>query len=484
MQRLLRRQMSSAHDAEAACVAAVRHLAREGLLVSAYLRQGERLRCRASSGYWQIYDGMPTGAGVIGLSVRTGARQLVRGVGASSEYLAAAARIVDELCVPLRVRGAVIGVLNVESTGPLTGAQEHDTDATAGLLQARLEALPLPTESSGQRLGRHAAHLAGLSGTADVDELQAAVLAAARDLSDMGSALLVLDGPTGLRPVAADGPLGPALLTLPPSTAEAIVQWVHQGTTTYTVGQGRGQGFPGHEQLRERGVGSMVCLPLATGTVRLGALVVCSPVVTAVWPEDVELLEALAAAVTSCLQTCDGVRALRQRADRDALTGLGHHAAFHSALGRARTSGVAWRLAVLYVDVDHFKSVNDTRGHAAGDALLLAISACMGEALRERDRLFRIGGDEFAVMAEVSSSEQATALGERLLQQVREHTGATLSVGVAVEESHEGNGELLARADAALYAAKASGRGCVRLCSGQPGTGQRATGQRATGQRG
>ena len=95
--------------------------------------------------------------------------------------------------------------------------------------------------------------------------------------------------------------------------------------------------------------------------------------------------------------------------------------------------------------------------------MLLAISTLMGQ-LRERDRLFRIGGDVFAVVAEVSTVEQACALGTRLVEAVSGPTGMTLSVGVAVEEPEQSDPALLARADAALYAAKAAGRG--RVCVG------------------
>jgi GGDEF domain-containing protein len=82
--------------------------------------------------------------------------------------------------------------------------------------------------------------------------------------------------------------------------------------------------------------------------------------------EDVQLLELFAATVTTCLTIADNVHTLRERAGADALTGLGHHATFHATLTPTRERDGAGRLAVLYIDVDHFKSVNDTLGHAAG----------------------------------------------------------------------------------------------------------------------
>jgi ADP-ribose pyrophosphatase YjhB (NUDIX family) len=92
----------------------------------------------------------------------------------------------------------------------------------------------------------------------------------------------------------------------------------------------------------------------------------------------------------------------------------------------------------------------------------------MDAALRDDDLLFRIGGDEFAALAHVSTDEQAVALGERLLAAVHQSSRVSLSVGVAVETPGESDTALLARADAAVYAAKAAGRGIVRLAPADP----------------
>jgi diguanylate cyclase (GGDEF)-like protein len=463
----LRAALAAAAGVEQACAAATDWLAETGLLVSVYLRQGDRLRCRAVHGYWQIFDGM-LGTGVIGATFRTGTRTLVRAATSHPDYLAAAPDVADELCVPLRVHGVVVGVVNAETTTPLTAEQEEEVDLAAVLLSTRLEAFPLPEESSAQKLGRHTAELSTLAATVDGPMLLQAVVRAAVDISGMESAALCLDGGDGVLVVhAACGPFAEHLHTLPLPQLARIAAWVETGTSSYTTGTSDGIGFPGHEELRTYGAGSLAVLPLRTAGTRRGMLLVTTQQIRRLGTEEVQLLELLTATVASCLQIADSVQALRQRAEADALTGLGHHASFHATLSPARRAA-AGRLAVLYVDVDHFKSVNDSQGHAAGDQLLLAIADCMRGALRDGDRLFRIGGDEFAALAQVAADEQAVGLGQRLLEVVHEQTGATLSVGVAVEEPGESDATLLARADAAVYAAKAAGRASVRLAPPQP----------------
>jgi diguanylate cyclase (GGDEF)-like protein/PAS domain S-box-containing protein len=160
---------------------------------------------------------------------------------------------------------------------------------------------------------------------------------------------------------------------------------------------------------------------------------------------------------------------LRHLADHDPLTGLLNRRGFAAALGahvaRSRRYGAAG--ALLVVDLDGFKDVNDSHGHHAGDALLVGCAAALGERLRETDVLGRLGGDEFAVLLPVETAEQAAVVAEALVAVVREHgsrMGVTASIGVAVVDRETGTAEeLLVRADRAMYAAKAAGRDGVAL---------------------
>jgi diguanylate cyclase (GGDEF)-like protein len=120
--------------------------------------------------------------------------------------------------------------------------------------------------------------------------------------------------------------------------------------------------------------------------------------------------------------------------------------------------------AVLLVDVDWFKQINDTQGHHAGDEALRQLGTLLREALRPTDAVARFGGDEFVVVLPGCERERASAVAARIGQRARER-GLSLSVGVASwpEDCRE-PAELLMAADTHLYAAKRAGRG--RACAG------------------
>lgn len=162
-------------------------------------------------------------------------------------------------------------------------------------------------------------------------------------------------------------------------------------------------------------------------------------------------------------------RRARERATRDQLTGLTNRAGLIAELNR-RISPHAGRstdpLAVHMLDLDRFKQVNDTHGHLAGDALLRATATRLQQAVRSGDLVARLGGDEFVIVQHpCPGPDQARVLANRLLTalaQPVEVAGVTLSVGASIgvafpDPERPGIKGLLARADAALYAAKKAG---------------------------
>jgi two-component system cell cycle response regulator len=127
-------------------------------------------------------------------------------------------------------------------------------------------------------------------------------------------------------------------------------------------------------------------------------------------------------------------------------------------------------LSVVMVDIDHFKAVNDTHGHAAGDSVLAAVATTLSERLREEDWVGRLGGEEFLALLPDEDPEGAAVVAEGLRSAI-EHIGVregtetlrvTVSVGWATLEEGEDAEGLLRRADEALYAAKAAGRNVTR----------------------
>ncbi|MCW2990596.1 MAG: hypothetical protein JWM73_1190 [Solirubrobacterales bacterium] len=150
-------------------------------------------------------------------------------------------------------------------------------------------------------------------------------------------------------------------------------------------------------------------------------------------------------------------------ARRDPLTGLLNHREFHetlaSELERCRRRGGAAAVSVLAFDLDRFKQINDTAGHAAGDRLLRSAAGAMAGACRTSDHAFRVGGDEFALLLPDARPEQAIAVAERVRGAVASlHDELDVSFGIA---SWPGDGPtregLLALADERLYAMKRSG---------------------------
>jgi diguanylate cyclase (GGDEF)-like protein/PAS domain S-box-containing protein len=161
-------------------------------------------------------------------------------------------------------------------------------------------------------------------------------------------------------------------------------------------------------------------------------------------------------------------RELAHQAFHDSLTGLANQALFRDRVTHAlaRAARLQTQVAVLFVDLDDFKTVNDSLGHTAGDALLVAVAERLRDCLRATDTAARLGGDEFAILVEgLGSRAGATGLAERLIAILKEPfivAGRDIvvraSIGIAFDETHITTGQLLRNADTAMYTAKRGGK--------------------------
>lgn len=168
---------------------------------------------------------------------------------------------------------------------------------------------------------------------------------------------------------------------------------------------------------------------------------------------------------------------LRRDVQVDSLTGLLNRRALEASV--AERSAARERFGVLFMDLDHFKGVNDRYGHEIGDRVLIAVGHVLRSALRPGDVVARYGGEEFVALIAGAGPESARLVAERLRLSIAEMPAVTqgpphitLSIGAAVfdpERQDEAQVELFRRADVALYAAKHRGRNCVVVASSEHG---------------
>jgi diguanylate cyclase (GGDEF)-like protein/PAS domain S-box-containing protein len=188
--------------------------------------------------------------------------------------------------------------------------------------------------------------------------------------------------------------------------------------------------------------------------------------------EELSFVRAVAHTLATALARLRDEERMRHEAVHDPLTGLANRTLLRDRLEHAlaRSERETHATAVLFVDLDNFKQVNDAHGHAAGDAALVELGRRLQTAVRPGDTIARLGGDEFVALCEDVTEEAALAVARRLLEAIRlpftaagvEHQ-LSASVGIALGHSHPD--ALLANADAATYRAKAAGRGRIELYS-------------------
>jgi diguanylate cyclase (GGDEF)-like protein len=206
--------------------------------------------------------------------------------------------------------------------------------------------------------------------------------------------------------------------------------------------------------------GQALAVPLVADGTRLGALLVATPASVQI-ELDEQLVGAVADLAAASLAQERRLALTFAEARRDALTGLPNRRAFDEHLEKMLVeAGGDTPVAVTLLDVDGFKAVNDTGGHAVGDEVLATLARTFMRTVRANEQVFRIGGDEFAVVI-AGATEAGVRAGERILRATRlQRRGLslpTLSGGVAHSAGVESKQALLARADAALYKSKEAG---------------------------
>ncbi|MCP1674485.1 diguanylate cyclase (GGDEF)-like protein [Natronocella acetinitrilica] len=224
----------------------------------------------------------------------------------------------------------------------------------------------------------------------------------------------------------------------------------------------------------EAGFCALWCLPVhdEDRTMR-GVLTLALPGGVLPATRELGFLEAMAAAAGTALARLELLQALDQRAHQDSLTGLGNRHMLRDALPQALYRGAreASPTALMLLDLDRFKQINDTHGHAAGDALLVEVARRLRAVVRERDHVVRLGGDEFVLVLQGCDRALCEWVARRIAARFEEAVAVGAlslrsrpSIGIALAEPGDVDAEaLLAAADRAMYAAKAAGRGTHRF---------------------
>ena len=441
-----------------ACAGLVDDLHARWDLPSVYLLVEGRLRCQASRGYFQVSDGFTPSTGVIGRVVSSGAAEVVPDVTADPAFIAAIPGLRSEVCVPVELDGAVIGAVNLESTCVLTDAAIADAHEAALFLAQRVRELGgLAQPSLAERLARIAI---SISGESDADEVLRRAVNGARDLSGMSSAAIAQLLPGGWEVSCAAGPLAGTITSWHQEAIAILSSWVWAGTSSYFPD---GEDVPPGYEFLAGGIHALSVQPLAVGGKVTGLLITADTIPVAHDPALTSALELLAGQTAATLATVWTLQRLKHQANHDSLTGLSNRRALNDALqvdlDTHRPS------AVVLVDLDGFKAVNDQHGHAAGDALLAAVGRRLLACARGDDLVCRLGGDEFAVLVrDVPDDVQALAAAHRFVRAAvaggeggwYASIGASAGVRRVVGDSPS---SVLVDADAALYAAKDAGRG-------------------------
>jgi diguanylate cyclase (GGDEF)-like protein len=307
-----------------------------------------------------------------------------------------------------------------------------------------------------------------------------ALLAAATPKADLPGRILRVADPTGLVLAESTGPFDPS--ALPGEVLDLATMAAHESDGRMELN------LPGIEgwQIVVAAPIPLVAMPVQA-LAALGAMLLLLIGFTT-WMAR-QILRPARALEASRSRLHELYESAREAALRDSLTGLGNHRAFQEAVARmvegARRYGTAFSLVLL--DIDEFKRINDTKGHATGDQLLSEVGALISATIRHTDAAYRIGGDEFAILLPHTDAGGGVVLARRLLARGLEDRVAGLyrwpisfSAGVtSCPEFGMTRLELTSQADAALYRGKRNGRTVVTIYDPEKDHGHVDEGMRA-----
>lgn len=422
---------------------------------------------------------LPLGKGVTGMVVATGKTSRIPDVSIEPTYLDVNPGVRSELCVPLKIGERVIGAINIESKKPnaFTEAYENMMTIFAGQLVTAIERVRL--FQSEQRHAQEAETLrqAGAIVAATLSQEQAIdrILIQLERVIPYDSASVQLLGDGYLEIVGGRGWPDPTTVVgmrfpIPGDNPNTIVI---QERRTYILGDAPSVHAAFHEGPHSH-IHSFLGVPLIVGEQVIGMLAVDNTKPNFFTSDHARLVAAFADQVALAIQNARLFSEVQQLASIDSLTGLHNRRHFMEISRRefARAQRYRHPLTAIMLDIDHFKQVNDTYGHAVGDQALKIVATRCKKTVRQIDVLGRFGGDEFVSLLLETDLNGARIVAERLRRSMVDLSidtdqgplAITISLGIAsLDERCKALDDLLQRADQALYVAKQAGRNQVSV---------------------
>jgi diguanylate cyclase (GGDEF)-like protein len=417
---------------------------------------------------------IPLGKGITGTAAAKKRPIYIRDVSLEPEYLPGIQSTRSELAIPLMVQEIVVGVLDLQSD-----ELDHFDNETIDLLTlfAAQASIGIQNAKLYSLVQRRAAQLEAINSLAKQTTVELDI----KDLLERfcnqlpnsfpvdGVAVLLRDEENVLSLRACNQGLAPDF------EIDQLLSRFRDCSKTRDAGDSVvSHAIQCGSSPCIRGSHAEVCLPLVSFGTNIGILVCASKTLRAFSSQDVQALESVADILATALQNSIYVDKVRQLASRDGLTGMLNRRAFEERIVEeiTRADRYGGNLAVLMIDIDHFKAVNDEFGHLLGDEVLKHAATIFSHQLRKVDLVCRFGGEEFAIILPSTNLESASAVAEKLRRAFFAHVFSgisrpiTVSIGVAAFPEHGTQRDTLVHsADKALYQAKLDGRNRIATAS-------------------
>src|SRR5438270_10620993 len=434
----------------------------------------QKVKVREAVGGGRLGCEIPFGQGVIGSAAKHKLPVCVPDVCKDPRYIKTFPATRSELAIPLVVRDEVYGVLDFQS-GQLDyfDADTIDlltlfsTQASIAVANARLYSKEQRQRAQLEAINAIADQISKTIELDDLLEKICSLLITGKFPVDHAVLMLREGEPDEQRLLmrAHSGRLT-ALMQgqweLPPGDGLCRTAF-HRGEVVVENDVARAQRYiPGFKETR-----SELCLPLIALEETFGVLVLESAKPDNFQDEEIRVLRSVADICAVGIRNAMQLQQAKTMASTDGLTGIYNRRGFETriieSLGAAERNGLG--LALLMIDIDHFKKLNDEFGHLLGDEVLRQVAKVFTQHIRKNDLVCRYGGEEFAILLPETHTERAMGVAEKLRKVVQEHQfpgvprPVTISVGVADFPNHAKNrDELVRAADSALYVAKVNGR--------------------------